>query len=144
MRCFMTGGPRKEQETKPPPTGRAWERSKGDTTCPTTSQNPSRWHPSWLNKACTTRKDSESKWLAKDNLETNLTTLKPKTVSHMAEQLSWVSLSYCSLPGHPFPIKSLGLSVHVSPWTIQFWVLGESPLLGPGSSPLSCNISFIL
>ena len=45
-------------------TGRVWARSKGDTTCPTTSQNPSLWHPSWLNKACTTRKDSESDdWL---------------------------------------------------------------------------------
>ena len=35
------------------------KRSKGDTTCLTTSQNPSLWHPSWLNKACTTRKDSD-------------------------------------------------------------------------------------
>ena len=51
----------KEHRTnKPPPTGRIQERSKEDTTCLTTSQNPSRWHPSWLNKACTTRKDSES------------------------------------------------------------------------------------
>ena len=60
MRCFRTGGPGKEHGTnKPPPTGRVWEMSKRDTTCPTTSQNP-RWHPSWLNKASTTRKDSES------------------------------------------------------------------------------------
>ena len=36
------------------------QRLKGNTIYPTTSQNPSRWHPSWLNKACTTRKDSES------------------------------------------------------------------------------------
>ena len=65
MSCFMTGGPGKEHRTnKPPPTGRVQERSKGDTTCPTTSQNPPLWHPSWLNKACTTRKDSESDdWL---------------------------------------------------------------------------------
>jgi len=64
MSCFMTGGSGKEQGTnKPPPTRRVRERSKGDTTCPTTSQNPSLWHPSWLNKACTTRKDSESEWL---------------------------------------------------------------------------------
>ena len=53
MSCFMTGGPGKEHGTnKPPPTGRVQERSKGDTTCPTTSQNPSLWYPSWLNKAC--------------------------------------------------------------------------------------------
>jgi len=43
----MTGDPAKEHGTnKPPPTGRVQERSKGDTTCPTTSQNPSLWHPS--------------------------------------------------------------------------------------------------
>ena len=51
----MTGGPGKGHGTnKPPPTGRVQERSKGDTTCPTTSQNPPLWHPSWLNKACAT------------------------------------------------------------------------------------------
>ena len=39
--CFMTGGPGKEHRTnKPPPTGRVREWSKGDNTCPTTSQNP--------------------------------------------------------------------------------------------------------
>ena len=41
MSCFTTGGPGKEQGTnKPPPTRRVRERSKGDTTCPTTSQSP--------------------------------------------------------------------------------------------------------
>ena len=55
MSCFTTGGSGKEQgANEPPPTGRVWERSKGDTTCPTTSQNPSLWHPSGLKKACTT------------------------------------------------------------------------------------------
>jgi len=35
-------GSGKEHGTnKSPPTGRVWERSKGDTTGPTTSQNPS-------------------------------------------------------------------------------------------------------
>ena len=75
----MTGGSGKEHGTnKPPPTGRVQERSKGDTTCPTTSQNPPLWHPSWLNKVCTTRKDSESEWLAKDNQATNPITIKPE------------------------------------------------------------------
>ena len=42
MSCFMTGDPDKEYGTnKPPPTGRVRERSKGDTACPSTSQNPS-------------------------------------------------------------------------------------------------------
>ena len=79
MSCFKTGGPAKEQGTNNLPTGRVQEGSKGDTTCPATSQNPSRWHPSQLNKACTTRKGSESEWLAKDNMETNPITIKPET-----------------------------------------------------------------
>ena len=61
MSCFMTGGSGKEHRTnKTPLTGRVRERSKGDTTCLTISQNPSHWHPCWRNKACPTRKDSES------------------------------------------------------------------------------------
>ena len=139
MSCFRTGGPGKEQGTnKPPPTRRVQERSKGHTTCPTTSQNPSLWHPSWLNKA-TTRKDSESEWLAKDNPETNPSTIKPETASHVAELFSWVPLPYCSPPRCPFPIKSLTLSADVSPWTIHFQVLDKSPVSGPGRGPLSCN-----
>ena len=106
--CFTTGGPAKEHGTsKPPPTRRVWERSKGDTTYATTSQNPSVWHPYWLNKACTTRKDSESEWLAKDNLETHPITIKRKTASQVAEQWSWVPLPYCSPPRCPFPINLL-------------------------------------
>ena len=61
-----------------PLTGKVQERSKGDTTCLTISQNPPLWHPSWLNKVFTTRKDSESEWLAKDNLETNPITINPR------------------------------------------------------------------
>ena len=138
------GGSGKEQGTsKPPATRRVQERSKGDTTCPTTSQNPPLWHPSWLNKVCTTRKDSESEWLAKDNPETNPITIKPETASHMAEQFSWVPLPYCSLPRHPFPIKSLALSAHVSPQKIHFWVLDKSPVSGPGRGPPSCNRSIL-
>ena len=77
----MTGGPGKGHGTnKPPPTGRVLERSKGDTTCPTTSQNPPLWHPSWLNKACTTRKDHEAEWLAKDHPETNAITVNTRVV----------------------------------------------------------------
>ena len=141
----MTGGPAKEQGTnKTPPTGRVWERSKGDTTCPTTSQNPSLWHPSWLNKVCTTRKDSESEWLAKDNRETNPITIKPETASHVAEQFSWVPLPWRAPPGCPFPRKSLALSEHVSPRTIHFRVLDKSPVSGPGRGPPSCNrVNFI-
>ena len=140
MGCYMTGDPDKEYGTnKPPPTGRVRERSKGDTACPSTSQNPSRQHPSWLIDVCATRKDSELEWLAKDHPETNSITIKPETSSHAAEQFFWVPLTYCSPPGCPFPIKSLALSAHVSPRTIHFRVLDKSPGSGPGRGPPSCN-----
>ena len=140
MSCFTTGDPGKEHGTnKPPPTGRVWERSKGDTTFLTTSQNPSLWHRSWLNKACTTRKDSESERKAKDNLETNPITIKHETASHVAELFSWVPLPHCSPLRWPYPIKSFALSACVSPQTINFWVLDKSPIPGPGKGPASCN-----
>ena len=138
----MTGDPDKEYGTnKPPPTGRVQERSKGDTTCPSTSQNSSCWgiHPSWLSTTWATRNDSELEWLAKDHLETNPITIKPETVSHMAELFSWVPLPYCCPLGCPFPIKSLALSAHVFPQTIHFQVLDKSPVSGPGRGPPSCN-----
>ena len=77
--------------------------------------------------------------MAKDHPETNPITIKPDIVSHVAEQFSWVPLPYCSPPGCPFPIKSLALSAHVSPWTIHFRVLDKSPVSGPGRGPPSCN-----
>ena len=127
MNCFMTGGPCKEHRTnKPPPTRRAPECSKGDTTCPATSQNPPRWHLPWLSDDCAAKKDSESECLAKDNAETNPITIKPKTASHLAEQSSWVPLPCCSPPKHPLPLKSLALSARVSPETIHFWMLDKS------------------
>ena len=39
----------------------------------------------------------------------------------------------------PFPIKSLALPADVSPRTIHFRVLDESPVSGPGRGLLSCN-----
>ena len=140
MSCFMTRGPGKEHGTnKPPLTGSVQERSKEDTTCSTTSQKPSCGHLSWLSNACTTRKDSESGWLAKDNPATNPITIKPETVSLVAKQFFWVSLPSCSPPGHLFPIKSLALSAHVSLWTIHIWVLDKSLPLAPGRRSPSCN-----
>ena len=147
MSCFTPGGSGKERRTnKPPPTGRVRERSKGDTTCLTTSQNPL-----WLNKAESilaeqgvhTRKDSESEWLAKDNPETNPVTIKLETASHVVELFSWVPLPYCSPPGRPFPVNSLALSAHVSPQIIHFRVLDKSPVSGPGRGPPSCNVRIL-
>ena len=53
----------------------------------------------------------------------------------MAEQFSWVPLTYCSQPGCPFPVKSLALLTRVFPQTIHFWVLDKSPLSGPERDP---------
>ena len=83
--------------------------------CPTTSQYPSCWHPSWLSNPCTTRKDSESEWLAKDNQEANPTTIKPETASHVAKHFSWVPLVCSLLPSNLFPNKiSCFVSSYVS------------------------------
>ena len=42
---FTTSGLSKEHGTnKPPATGKVQEKSKGDDTSPTTSENPTRWH----------------------------------------------------------------------------------------------------
>ena len=66
----------------------------------------------WLNKACTTRKDSESEWLAKDNPETNPITIKLETVSRdccCEQQTSRAgllgSLTLLLSTGVPFPNK---------------------------------------
>ena len=88
---------------------------------------------------CITRKDPESGWLAKDNSEINLITIKLETVSHVAEKFSWVPLSCCSPSGYPFPIKAFALSARVSPQTIHFQVLDKNLLLGPGKGPPSCD-----
>ena len=133
----MTGGPRKERGTnKPPPTGRVWKRSKWDTTCPTTSQNPSRWHPSWLNKACTTRKDSESQWLTKDNPETNPITIKPRDCEPCDRAVLLGSLTLLLSTRVPFPNKISCLSAHVSPQDNSFLTVRQEPSFRPwkGSS----------
>ena len=119
MSYLTTGSPGKEGGTnKPPPIGRIqeWSKEREDTSpyVLPTSQNPSHWNSSWLSNVCTTKKDTESDWLARDNPETNLITIKPKTTSHVAEQFSWVPLPCCSIPGHPFLVKSLALSACVS------------------------------
>ena len=76
---------------------------------------------------------------AQDNLETNLITIKPETVNHVAEEYSWVPLPSCSLPRHTSLINTLNFSAHVSSRTIRFWVLDKSPLLRTGRGlPFCC------
>ena len=86
-------------------------------------------HLGWA--MCAPPGKTELEWLAKDHPETNPITIKPDTVSHTAKQFSWVPLSYCSPLGCPFPIKSLALSAHVSPWTIHFQSVRQEPSFGP-------------
>ena len=115
-------GPHELQDDRPP------------CPSPTTGVYPNSCPLSQWCHLGTTRKDSESEWLAQDNPETNPITIKPKTVSYVAGLFSWFPLPCC-----PFPIKSPALSAHESPWTIHFWVLDKSPVSGPGRGPPSCN-----
>ena len=107
--------------------------------CPTTSQNPFHWHPSWLGNGCTTRKDPESERLAKDNLETNPISIKPETTSHMAEQFSWVPLPSRSPPQASLSNKaSCFVSMSVSLDDSFPSVRQEPPFRSWKGSP-SCN-----
>ena len=142
----MIGGPCKEHGTnEPPPTGRVRKRSKGDPMCPTTSQDPSHWHPLWLSNACATRKDPESEGLARDNPESNPITIKPGTASHVAEHFSWAPLPSCSPPGGPLPNKgSCFVSTCVSS-NNSFLSVRQEPHLGPwkGSPFLQHSYEFL-
>ena len=138
MSYVTTGGPGKEHRAnKLPPTRRIREgRKERGGTSPhvlPTSQNPCRWNPSWLRNKLGIRKDPESEWLARDNLETNAIAIKPEAASHAAEQFSWVPLPHSSPLERLFP--------HVSPRTVHFWVLRKSPLSGPRRDLPSCNIA---
>ena len=128
MSYLTTGSPGKECGTnKLPPTGRIQERSKGERRCQAIclTNFPESLLESILAK--------ESEWLARGSLETNTITIKPETVSHVAE--------HCSPPRCHFPINSLSLLAHVPPQTTHFQVLDKSPLSGPGRGPLFCNNS---
>lgn len=122
MSYFTTGGPVRNMELKkPPPTGRTWKRSKGDASpyVLPTFQNLPCWNPLWLRDAQVIRNDLVSEWLARDNPETNSTTKKPETISHVAEQSSWVPIPSCAPARGPFPIESHALGACVSPLTIH-------------------------
>ena len=77
---------------------------------------------------------TELEWLAKDYLETNPITIKPKTSSHEAEQFSWVPLPSCSPPGCHFPIKYLALSACVFSDN-SFPSVRQEPSFGPWKRP---------
>ncbi|XP_026969954.1 uncharacterized protein [Sagmatias obliquidens] len=106
-----------------------------------TSQSPSRWNPSRLSEACTTRKDPESERLARDSPETNPITVKPETVSHVESSPPGSPHPPARPPGRPCPVESLALPARVSPPTIQFRVLDEpSPALEGVSLPAAVTL----
>ena len=127
----MTGGPSKEHGTnKTPSNRRIWKRSTGDRRCP--SIGPTNLSESSLKSTlaeqCVTpgRTLSQNDWL-EANLRTNLITVKPKAVSHMAEQFSWFPLPCCSLP------KCLSPSCFVSTCVSSansFLSVRQEPILG--------------
>ena len=101
---FMTGGLVRNSELTNQHQPREFE--KGQREKPhvlPNFQNPPLWNPSWLNDVSTTRKDPESEGLVRDNLKTNPVTIKPGTVSLVAEQSSLVPSPSCSPSRHPLP-----------------------------------------
>ena len=77
--------------------------------------------------------------LAKDNPETNPYSHKTWDCQPRGRAVLLGSLNLMLSATVPFPIKSLALSAHVSPWTIHFWVLDKSLFSGPGRGLPFCN-----
>ena len=123
---------------KPPPTRRVQERSKGDATCPSISQNPSCWHPSCLSNGCPTGKKPESEWLAWGTQKLILS-LKTRDGKPHGRAILLGSLTLLLSTRMPLPNKVSYLSAHVSPPIIHFWVLDKNHLLGPVRSPRLCK-----
>ena len=118
------------------------ERSKGDPTCPTTSQNPSLCL-GWLNKACTTRKDSESEWLATDNPETN-PIHKTQDCKPCDRAVLLGSLTLLLSTWVPFPNKISGFVRRCVSSDNSFPSIRQQPGFGPrkGSSFLQHCLGF--
>ena len=134
----MAAGPGKEHgANKPPPTGRVQERSKGDSTCRTTSQNPSRWRPSWLSGACTNRKDSESDWLRRPGNESHdhkTWVCEPRGRTVLRGRLTLLLSARLLLPSKIFCFVSTCISSDNS-----FLSVRPELHLGPGKGPPSWN-----
>ena len=136
--CFMTGGPGKEQELISHHQLVEFRKSPKETPC---VWAPPRIllagiHLGWAMRVPPGR-TLESKQLVRDNLETNPVTIEPETGSCDRAVLLG-SLTYCSLPGVPFPINSLALSASISS-DDSFPSVRQEPHLGPGKGLPSCN-----
>lgn len=105
-----------------------------------TSQNPSYWNPSWLNDVRAT-KDPEWEWLTRISLKTHSIPVKPKTVSHAAEQFPGFPYPAALCPGTPSQ-HSLLLCQHMCllrQLISECWKRALSRALE--GVPLSCNHS---
>ena len=122
----MSRSPRKEHGTnEPPPTGRVQETSKGDATCPSTSQNPSCWHPSWLgNAAPPGRPLSPNDWL--QNAGNSPHHYKTQDFE-LSGRATLGSLTLMLSAWAPFPSVFCFVSSCMSPRTVHFPVLNKSP-----------------
>ena len=131
----MTGDPDKEYRTnKPPPTRRAWEWLKGDTTCPLPRIPLDSIHLGVCHQ--------ERLWIRVIGQRPPGNKFHHHKTRHCephSKAVLLVSLTLLLSTWAPFPIKSLALSAHVSPRTIHFQALDKSPVSGPGRSPPSCN-----
>ena len=116
--------------------------------CLPTSQNPSCWHPPWLNNACTTRKDSESEWLGKDNPETNPITIKHEIASRASLLVSLTLLlsTPCSCPNKISCFVSICVSsdssflnVRLRAWSWALIGVGGVPLPATNGDSLLCS-----
>ena len=101
-----------------------------------TSQNPLQWNPSWLGDTCATRKNPESEWLARDSLETNPITIKPKTEPHgrpvLLGSLTVLLSTHVPLPSEVSCFVNTCVSLDNS-----FPSVRQEPPLGPRSGPPS-------
>ena len=123
---------------KPPLTRWVQERSKGDATCPSISQNPSCWHPSCLSNGRTIGKKPESEWLAWETQKLILS-LKTRDCKPHSRAILLGSLTLLLSTQMPLPNKVSYLSAHMSPPIIHFWVSDKNPLLGLVRSPPLCK-----
>ena len=135
---FRTRGPGNEHGTnKPPPTRRAWERSKGDTPYWPPRILFTGIHLGWAMSVPPGRTLGPNDWSeTSQKLAHHQKSRDPEPHGRAVLLGSFVLLLSTR---HPFPMKSLALSAHMSPRTIHFWVSDKSPLLGPRSGPPFSN-----
>ena len=152
--CLTTGGPHKELGTSTEnPTGRI---RQGQEEMP--AHNTIQWCPRLLQdrvrfgwemhvtpgRTLSQTKHGQTRWLARDNLETNPIYHKSWGCKTCGRTSLLHSLTLLPQPGSPCPIKFFVFPAHVFPQTIHFQVSDKSPLSGLGRGPPFCNSTTFL